>query len=81
MNGQAKIRLDLLEELMMLRARGDKEAFMNGLYKAILDSSTDDEVQAIQWQHEGIMEMIRYFSIREEYEKCAALLKLVNEEI
>lgn len=70
----------ILMELIRLRET-DYDAFMDKLYEALSGEFREvvQDNSPVVEKNQAITTMIKYFSDREEYEKCADLKKMMDQ--
>lgn len=72
---------ETLLNLLTLRSRNEPDLFMEELFRAITGGLRDwtIPIQPGGKAHSAICQLLLHFQEREEYEKCAALCRLLNE--
>jgi hypothetical protein len=73
---------ELLLNIMNLRQKKDRDAFMDKMYQALTGefSGVLDGDNMTKEHRLALSLMIEHFQKKEEYEKCAALQKLIFKE-
>jgi hypothetical protein len=82
MDSTTKLSHDILLELLSLRNKKDIDLFMDKLYESLIGEITgvlDPESMTIEHRL-ALSLMIQHFLSKEEYEKCAALQKMICKE-